>query len=239
LIIHSCSHIGRVRDKNEDTVYADISLGLAAIADGIGGQKDGEIASSTAISLLAEEVAKNGAFSLDVLKGGFFRANHTIYTMNRENGSEKAMGTTMTAALFNENEVLLVHVGDTRAYLFNQDGFIRLSDDHSVVGELIRDGNITPQQAASHIQRNVLTRYVGGGPLVKIDELSMPWNYGDYLLLCSDGLYSLVEEEELLKTVINGASIALSCEELVNLALRRGGFDNISVILVCNSRAVV
>lgn len=235
MIIQSYSHIGEVRDKNEDSILADPALNLAVVADGIGGHEAGEVASAIAVSLLSEQIRENsGAFSTDILKEAFFQANHAIYTLAKEDDSKHNMGTTMTAAWFNNEQILLVHVGDTRAYLISGDTITQLTDDHSVAGELVKKGNITPEQAGSHPQRNVLTRSLGTDTLVKVDEITQSWKNGDYLLLCSDGLYDLVTDQEILETMLNGGGSASACQELIKKALFKGGFDNISVIIVGN-----
>ena len=232
------SHIGAVRQNNEDSVFADASLGLLIVADGIGGQDDGEVASSIAVTTVVETVKDNFEhFSLDILKEAFFEANHTIYRLGKNDSGKPGMGTTMTALWLNPEIFYLVHVGDSRAYICEQNlGQIRqLTDDHSLAGELVKDGSITPEEALHHPQRHLLTRSLGHEPLVQPDAFALSWQKGDVLLLCSDGLYGLVNPNEIL-TLLQDADgdLAVACRQLVELALQRGGYDNITVALACN-----
>lgn len=224
-----------MRKNNEDTILADAELGLAVVADGIGGQEAGEVASAIAVSMVAEKIKEQAHyFSADVLKEAFFQANHAIFSLGKKDGAKYGMGTTMTAAWFNPREILLVHVGDSRAYLLHKKEIRLLTNDHSLAGEMVKDGSLTPAEAARHPQRNVLTRSLGHETLVKVDELHLPWQENDYLLLCSDGLYSLVEEAELTEIIHGATDLQTACYELIDTALSRGGYDNISAVLVRN-----
>ncbi len=239
MLIESYSHNGSVRKNNEDMIFADAELGLAVVADGIGGQEAGEVASAIAVSLVEDKIRENTpGFSADILKEAFFEANHTIFSMGKEDEAKHGMGTTMTAAWFKENKILIVHVGDSRAYLCHENSIELLTNDHSLAGELVKDGNITPEQAAHHPQRNILTRSLGHETLVKVDEICRLWEKGDYLVLCSDGLYTLVDDEEILAILNTNKSLNKACHTLVEMALSRGGYDNISVVLVYNGQAV-
>ncbi len=231
----SYSHVGAVRKNNEDSVFADADLGLLAVADGIGGQEDGEVASAMAIHIISQKVAEScqneQPLGLDLLKEACYEANNNIYTQGKKIKSEYSMGTTLTTVLVVEKAVYLVHVGDSRAYLCSDAEIRLLTHDHSLAGELAKDGSITPEEAAHHPQRNILTRSLGHEPLVTVDELELTWQEGDYLFLCSDGLYNLVQMEEIYAQLQTSATLEAKAQALVTLALRRGGYDNISVVI--------
>ena len=235
MIIEALTNIGAIRENNEDAVFGDVSLGLAAVADGIGGHMAGEIASQTAIDILASKIKEAaGPVTLDILKEAFFAANHLIYTLGKKDDAKHGMGTTLTVAYFDDKEIKVVHVGDSRAYLCAKDKAELLTNDHSVAGELVKDGNITKEEAAHHPQRNILTRSLGAETLVKVDEIIKPWYKGDTLLLCSDGLYNQVTDEEMASLLKESESLKTACQKMVDTALSRGGYDNISVVIARN-----
>ncbi|MEG1500667.1 MAG: Stp1/IreP family PP2C-type Ser/Thr phosphatase [Clostridiales bacterium] len=234
------THRGVVRKNNEDSIFSDDKLGLFIVADGIGGEEAGEIASSTAVRIIADHMKDNISAdifpSVDILKEAFFAANHAIYSEGKADIKKNGMGTTMTAALVDENHIYLVHVGDSRAYFCHQDSFKCLTNDHSLAGELVRDGSITQEEAAHHPQKNILTRALGHEPLVQVDDIEIQWQHGDYLLLCSDGLYNLLENKELEEIILDDkTNLPEKAQIFIDMALQRGGYDNISVVLVCNN----
>lgn len=242
----SCTHVGEVRKNNEDAVFCDNRLGLFIVADGIGGRQDGEIASSLAVKVTAQRVEQNDSEEstpLEVLREAFYEVNHLLYNAGKKQGSG-GMGTTMTAALVFDEKIYLAHVGDSRAYYIDAQGMHRLTEDHSLVGELLKDGSITEQEAQHHPQKNILIRSLGQEVLVTVDEREINWHKGDYLLLCTDGLSNMLEEEELYniicisKSYKESGSIEEGLREAVNsmveTARKRGGYDNISAVLVSN-----
>ena len=232
IIAESYSHIGAIRETNEDSIFKDIELGLFIVADGIGGQNSGEVASAIAVNTLVGRIMDDrGNPSLDILREGFYEANHKINVADSADKMNSGMGTTMTAALTSPENIYLGHVGDSRAYLINAQKITRLTEDHSLAGELLRDGSITQEEAANHPQKNVLTRALGQNSLVLIDEAVIPWQKGDYLLLCSDGLYNLVSDLEIQDLLLKAKSIKEAVRILVETALQRGGYDNISVVI--------
>jgi len=224
-----------VRKANEDKFLADKKRGLFIVADGMGGHEAGELASSLAIKTLDEFLTLETITNNDgqVLKDAVEIANRVIYNEAKSKSMCKGMGTTITAAIFKDYKLYIAHIGDSRAYLI-RDGNIRLlTKDHSLVGELIRQGELTPQEAENHPHRNILTRALGTEPVVEIDLLEMVIQPGDILLLCTDGLSNFVNDQEILTEVVNnGNNLKNTVNNLVQLALKRGGLDNITVVLV-------
>ncbi|MFZ7103113.1 MAG: Stp1/IreP family PP2C-type Ser/Thr phosphatase [Peptococcaceae bacterium] len=233
--VNSLTDIGLVRKANEDNFLTDQNRGLFAVADGMGGHEGGERASSIAIktldNLLSAELilSKKGEGLCQVIQ----TANELIYNESKLNHACLGMGTTITAALFFDNKLYIAHIGDSRAYLIRDGRIILLTKDHSLVGELLRHGELTATEASRHPHRNILTRALGTEPQVEIDLNEFAIKSGDLLLLCTDGLYSLVEDQEISKEIAaNGSDMKKSVNELVKKALDRGGMDNITVVLV-------
>lgn len=238
--------MGEVRKNNEDSVFCDNQLGLFIVADGIGGRQDGEIASSIAVKVTALKVEQNDgeeSTPLEILREAFYEVNHILYEAGKKQG-ENGMGTTMTAALVKDEKIYLAHVGDSRAYLIDRLGMHRLTVDHSLVGELVKDGSITAQEAEHHPQKNILIRSLGQDVLVTVDEKEIAWQSGDYLLLCTDGLTNMMDEEEIYNIIclsksyneagLNEQGLHEAVNTMVETARKRGGYDNISAVLVSN-----
>ncbi|MDO4581881.1 MAG: Stp1/IreP family PP2C-type Ser/Thr phosphatase [Bacillota bacterium] len=226
------SHRGAVRENNEDAVFCDSKSGLFVVADGVGGRAAGEIASATAVRIVAEKLWDAGDAAPDMLlREAFYEANDVLRNHGREKGME-GMGTTMTAACVLDDKILIVHVGDSRAYLLNRQGIRQLTTDHSLVQQLVQNGRLTAEEAKRHPQRNILLRALGQADLVEVEEVETGWQKDDFLLLCSDGLYSLIEDEEIKEAVLRAANLRKAVDYLAELAYNRGGYDNISLILV-------
>ncbi len=227
------TEVGLVRRQNEDCLCVFPDLALFAVADGMGGHLAGEVASRMAVESLARQMRSEDQG--DIVKNlleGVRRANSTIYAASRDDGSCRGMGTTITAAVIREGDLILAHVGDSRAYIIRGNKIYPLTEDHSLVQEMIRCGGITRDQARDHPHRNVLTRALGTEPLVDVDLIRISLEKGDIILLCTDGLYGLVEDEEILDLVITAGGPDQAVRRLVDEALKRGGIDNISVIVV-------
>jgi serine/threonine protein phosphatase PrpC len=229
------SHIGLVRQTNEDNGLVCEDLSLLAVADGMGGHRAGEVASRTALDTMAEYVRLNSsdiaAGPIGVLKRALEAANDKIFRQSQRDPDYHGMGTTITAVLMAGEIMYLAHVGDSRAYIIH-DGAIRLvTDDHSLVNELVKNGGITRDEATRHPHRNVLTRAIGSASEVNIDFYEEPLSRGDILMLCTDGLSNLLSLDEMRETVTMALTPEAGTEKLVNQALERGGPDNITVIL--------
>lgn len=222
------SHVGRVRSSNEDR-YAVLPY-LLAVADGMGGVQAGEIASEMVIDTLSTFPFRHDNPE-ESLAEAVRKANGFIYAKAAGQPEFRGMGTTVTAAFIRGEQALLAQVGDSRAYLIRDGEIRRLTQDHSLVGELVRNGSITAEEAMLHPQRNLLTRALGTGPEVDVDLISLSLTLDDVLILCTDGLTSLVEDRELKDEVMRFADPQRAAEALVGLANDRGGTDNITVIV--------
>jgi protein phosphatase len=223
----SRSDTGRKRRRNEDAYV--VQPPLFAVADGMGGAQAGEVASRLAVEALADDGGGTGGESrvLELIQ----EANRRVYEHQGSNSDTSGMGTTMTVALVEDAVVTIGHVGDSRAYLVRDGAVDQLTEDHSLVAELIRSGKLSPEEAESHPQRSVITRALGSDPDVDVDTFTVEAHPGDVFLLCSDGLTSMVGDESILEAVeghrgdLDGAA-----SELVRRANRAGGEDNITVV---------
>ena len=229
--------VGLVREGNEDSLYVGEDLGLLIVADGIGGHQAGEVASQMAveiISLMLKMVLeKKDQIQKHILEA-MYKANEEILAA-ADDPSLKGMGTTVVLALCKGDEIYIAHVGDSRAYLVRQNKMEQVTEDHSVVGQLLKAGKITREEARNHHLGHIITQAIGSQSYISPDIHSFTWSEGDYLLLCSDGLTDLVEDEKIEGTILMGdGDLDAKCGRLVELAKRQGGKDNITVILACN-----
>jgi len=251
LVIGRASHIGKVRKRNEDayfTLEATLScngetfpFGFFLVADGMGGQKGGELASALASRVVAEAVLRE--FYLpwltsevedtmsqrpinEVIVEAASEANLAVHRMAPE------AGTTLTCALVQGSNVYIAHVGDSRAYLIRQGRLEQITQDHSLLARLIELGQISPQEAASHPQRNVLYKAIGQDSTLEVDFYlkSLPAN--SHLLLCSDGLWGFVDEERIVEIIREAPTPQVACHQLVQEANARGGEDNVTLVLI-------
>ena len=219
--------VGRVRDTNEDATIC--TNHLVAVADGMGGAPGGEVASTTAVALL--EAAFSGR-SLDELEAAVRAANRAIFDAGTANPSLEGMGTTICAVgLTAAGDLAVVHVGDSRAYLLTDGSLRPLTDDHSFTAELVRQGELSEQEAADHPHRNVLTRAVGAAPTVEVDGTVHPARPGDRLVLCSDGLFNEVREEDIAELASSTSDLDAAAGALVDRAVSNGGRDNVTVVI--------
>lgn len=234
------THIGLVRQLNEDgyAVHADLQpFGAAVIADGMGGHLAGEVASSLAVETVINHIKDNQNDQTDrsdLLIEAMQHANRIVH--NRATSSEglSGMGTTLVAAMFNGDEVYIGHIGDSRAYLWQQEGLRQLTDDHTLVNELYKNGQITAEEATHHPQRNIVTRAVGTDEQVQADLIHTEWREGDILLLCSDGLTNLVTSEQITDILQQDLPLTAKIDTLIDQALKAGGYDNITAVAVQN-----
>jgi PPM family protein phosphatase len=218
---------GRKRRRNEDAWVCQPPL--FAVADGMGGARGGEIASRLAAAALRED--DTGASGEERVIGLIQEANRRVYERSSEDSDASGMGTTVTVALVEDGGVTIGHVGDSRAYLIRGDSLEQLTDDHSLVAELVRSGRLSPEEAEAHPQRSVITRALGTDPDVDVDTLSVAAEPGDIFLICSDGLTSMVDDDTILDIVErNHGSLESAAKELIGTANRSGGEDNITVV---------
>jgi protein phosphatase len=240
------SDTGRVRPGNEDAIAWDAGLGLALLADGMGGYEGGEIASNLAVKTVLESFSKPLAphwreaewtrnVSDPVLKlyAAVSEANQSVHNTSLKQTRYEGMGTTFLAAYFHDDRVTLAHIGDSRIYLWRNRTLNQLTVDHTMVQERIENGEITAAEAASDSYRGVLTRALGVDPVVEVDMRELTTRAGDIFLLCSDGCYDMLAYHEM-------AAIMNACQEdpqqlvrqLVQQANENGGYDNISAVVV-------
>jgi serine/threonine protein phosphatase PrpC len=222
----SVSDPGRKRRRNEDAYVA--TPPVFAVADGMGGPRAGEVASGLAAGAI--EVREDGRDGETRVVELIREANRRVYERSAEDASVSGMGTTMTVAVVGGNGVTIGHVGDSRAYLARGGALRQLTDDHSLVAELVRGGKISPEEAEHHPQRSVITRAVGTDPDVDADVFTVTPEEGDVFLLCSDGLTTMVSDEAILRVLAEQPDLERAAKELVRLANRAGGEDNITVV---------
>jgi serine/threonine protein phosphatase PrpC len=220
------SHPGRKRRRNEDAWVCEPPL--FAVADGMGGARGGEIASRVAATALGETVDGSGEERVVAL---IHEANRQVYARARDDADASGMGTTITVALVENGVVAIGHVGDSRAYLVRDQKVEQLTEDHSLVAELVRSGRLSPEEADIHPQRSVITRALGTDPDVDVDSFSVEGKPGDVFLICSDGLTSMIDDDAILAIVESGSgNLERVAKELVDAANRSGGEDNITVV---------
>jgi PPM family protein phosphatase len=218
---------GRKRRRNEDAYV--IEPPLFAVADGMGGAQAGEVASRLAAAALKESGVERGGE--DRIVSVIQEANRRIYDRSNADPNASGMGTTMTVALVENGQVAFGHVGDSRAYLIRDGTMEQLTEDHSLVAELMRSGKLSPEEAETHPQRSVITRALGTDPDVDVDTFTIAAQTGDVFLLCSDGLTTMVSNETILDLVErNRASMDKALRALVGAANRGGGEDNITIV---------
>jgi protein phosphatase len=240
LELANLSDVGLQREQNEDYYcYAEPAsdedfqrIGrLAVVADGMGGHEGGQVASGIAIETVRDVyLAHPASDPSEALLAAFQDAHAAIQAYAREHPELRGMGTTCTAVALRDRDLYYGHVGDSRLYLIRDSGISQITDDHSLVGRLLRDGQITAEEAAVHPDKNVLTAALGMDSAVPGDfsEAPMPLNPNDILLICTDGLHGLVNDRELWHIAFNNPPRE-ACRELVRMANDRGGFDNITV----------
>ena len=226
--------VGRARERNEDSHFT--GKHVFAVADGLGGHNAGDVASRLAIEALAtldrriDDTPEDRV--ADALAAAALEANRAVYQRAQADAKVRGMGTTLTAVAIRDGSAHLVHVGDSRCYLVRGGSISQLSSDHSLVARMVAEGKLTPEQAEVHPQRSILTRALGAEPEIDLDDLVIALVPGDRLLICSDGLSSVVSVEEIRSTIAGTDDLDETCRRLVEAANDRGGPDNITVVVV-------
>ena len=220
---------GRKRRQNEDSFVVDPPLFV--VADGMGGAQAGEVASRLAAAAFGEFHEADELAAEERLEAIIQEANRRIFDRARTDAAASGMGTTVTAALVGDDHVAIGHVGDSRAYRIRDGELEQLTQDHSLVADLMRSGRLTPEEADTHPQRSVITRALGTDREVDVDTFSVDVAAGDVFLLCSDGLTTMVGDEEILRLVRESSGLDSAGKALVKAANRHGGDDNVTVIL--------
>lgn len=227
---------GKVRPINEDSFcLPNGQMYLALVADGMGGHQAGEVASDMAASILSELAAKRGGKDISVKTAVSWvrKANAAIYASAQANPAQRGMGTTLTFLYFMHQRVMLGHVGDSRCYRLRDGQLTQLSTDHSLVQELVRNGTITQEEARNHPYKNIITRALGADEQVQVDAHDLQLSRSDVFLLCSDGLTDYLTDEELQDILLEQETdLQQKARKMVDIALERGGRDNITVLLL-------
>lgn len=233
---------GRRRRQNEDSYQIDVihaeEQALCVICDGMGGAKAGGVASEMSIQLFTDEVKKRwkpgmtSAFMKSVMEDAVESANALVFEKSEADSRYNGMGTTIVAAFIDGEDAVFMNIGDSRAYIIKNQEIARVTNDHSLAEELYRQGKLTKQQAENYPAKNLITRVVGTDPSVEPEFYSEKLAEGDIVLLCSDGLSNMVEEQEMLYEVLQSEELDEACGSLIALANERGGPDNITVVLL-------
>jgi serine/threonine protein phosphatase PrpC len=219
---------GRQRRDNEDNAY--VRAPLFVVADGMGGAQAGEVASKLAVEEFHRELPQDGTPE-ERLASRVQSANRRIYDVSRSEHEHAGMGTTLTAVYIDDVDLAVAHVGDSRAYIFRDGVLTRLTQDHSLVEELVRRGKLTEEQAAEHPQRSIITRALGIELDVEVDTWTYPARAGDVVLMCSDGLTSMIGEDQIAEVLATETDLDRAGERLIAEANEAGGRDNITVVL--------
>lgn len=237
------THIGRTRTINEDRVlvcHDSNGFTLAVVADGMGGHQAGDVASEMAIEIVKQVLLGELQLHMSseayeaVIRHALSVANERIFSLSADQPQYQGMGTTVVLAVATQERVFIANVGDSRAYLFDGTTLKQITEDHSLVTELIKTGQITVEESHDHPQRNVLTRALGTEPNINVDLYELEWDSGDILMLCSDGLTGLVSDELLQYIFQEESEIDKQIDRFVHEALEAGGKDNITVALLSN-----
>ena len=232
------SHVGMVRKHNEDAFLINLSAdgksGSFVVCDGMGGAKAGEVASVMAADIFARNFDPEKVWKQpeEQVKEVMKQANAGVWEKAHEDSALEGMGTTMVCAVAQDGNVVIGNVGDSRAYLVDDEGMHQITRDHSLVGEMIARGELTSYEAQRHPSRNVITRAIGADRELRCDTFTVHPKEGQYLLLCSDGLTGEVSEPEMYYEVYQSGTPEKACQTLVEIANSRGGSDNITVVLV-------
>jgi len=241
-----CSDTGRVRDHNEDTVVADMDIGLMTLADGMGGYNAGEVAAelaaNTVTKLMREAAVRSNRGEVDPqsglmqqsigLRNAVSRANKIIWQTAQTQPNCQGMGTTLAACLFFDDRVSIAHVGDSRVYRLRNERFEQLTLDHSLLQELVDRGFYSREEALRSTNKNYVTRALGVEPAVEVEVQEETVEVGDIYMVCSDGLSDMVEDEDIHLTISTfSANLQTVAEQLIGLANENGGRDNVTVAL--------
>ena len=232
---------GSVRAQNQDAFYMerlDKHSVLCIVCDGMGGAKSGNVASSLAVDVFVQEVKQTWTAGMDegrldrMLQSAVKLANFTVYDQSQQFEEFTGMGTTLVAVLIQGKNATIVNVGDSRAYSIDREGIRQLTVDHSVVQLMVARGEVSPERAKTYPGKNLITRAIGTEPVVLCDIFHHKVERGDYILLCSDGLSNIIDEQEILFEVVYGEQKAQCCQRLLDIAKNRGAPDNVTSVLI-------
>lgn len=234
--------VGRVRQSNQDAYHIELmqdgKVALCVVCDGMGGAKAGNVASQTAIDSFVFNIKSmipdhsEAKQDENILLRAIELANHHVHQKANSDDNYSGMGTTLVATLVQGDSITIINVGDSRAYLINGDGIRRITRDHSLVEDMVQMGEITELEAKEHPSKNLITRAVGTDANVIGDIYTLKRKLGEYILLCTDGLSNIVTEQEILYEVLYGGNHDQCCKRLTEIANARGGYDNITTVLL-------
>ncbi len=229
--------VGLKRNSNQDFVYAsDQKVGrlpsLLIVADGMGGHAAGDLASRVCVETMVSSIEGSGQTeTIPILAEAVQKANRAVLKKAAEKPEYAGMGTTIVAAVIDGNTLYVANVGDSRLYLIDDDRIDQITLDHSLVAEMVRSGRISPEQMRNHPEKNIITRAVGGEENVEADFFDVGLHKGDVVLLCSDGLTNMVEDEQIFRIIRREKTLRDAGQKLISAANSAGGRDNISVVL--------
>ena len=229
-VVAAKTDVGRVRQGNEDSYL--VQEPLFAVADGMGGHLGGEIASATTVETIRSAAQQDAPHDTARLAAMVRQANSAVWEKAQGDPELRGMGTTCTLVLLEEGELHIAHVGDSRAYLLRGDELTQVTEDHTLVNRMVKEGRLRPEEADRHPQRSIITRALGVDAEVEVDELTLGVEEGDRFLLCSDGLTSMIDFTTLQETLRDQRSPQRAVDRLIDLANEAGGEDNITVVLV-------
>ena len=233
--------MGCVRKQNQDAYeirQLDKNTLLAVVCDGMGGAKSGNIASSLAVDVFTQEIIRSWTPSLDqdridqMLTSAAKLANFTVYDQAQQFEEFDGMGTTLVAVLIRAHSVTTINVGDSRAYVMDADGITQITRDHSLVQMMVDRGDLSAEQAKSYPGKNFITRAIGTEQTVSCDIYHREVSRGDYILLCSDGLSNMMDDQEILFEAVHGVGKHRCCKRLLDIAKNRGAPDNVTAVLI-------
>jgi serine/threonine protein phosphatase PrpC len=230
------TYVGRERRSNEDALFVDPDTGLLVVADGMGGHNAGDVASLIAVREISESIRNGFQEEHDVaalIRNSILAAHHRIAQRSYQDPDLRDMGTTVVLALFREHSLWIAHVGDSRAYLIDDKDIRCLTRDHTLTAEWLEEGIISSEQARTHVARHALTMALGVDDDVEPVVTVSPWKQQERLLLCSDGLTDILDDEELLETLQSIGEPQEGCKRLAERAFDKGAPDDVSVIVAC------
>ena len=239
--IFGLSDVGLARENNEDTCLYELredgAQAIFVVCDGMGGARAGNVASDIAANVFVEQLEQqirpsmSARYMESILRNAVDFANYDTYRTAHSSNEYQGMGTTLVGGFANGERVMLANVGDSRAYLYTPEGLQRVTRDHSLVEELVQRGEITEEQAREHPRRNLITRALGTSRKVVADYYPLTLEPGQKLMLCSDGLSTMLRDEEMF-TILQEEDSKLCCERLIDAANANGGHDNITVLIL-------
>ena len=229
-IVAAKTDVGRVRQGNEDSYL--VQDPLFAVADGMGGHLGGEVASATAVETITSGTERSMPRDPSDLAALVRAANAAIWEKSKDDPDLRGMGTTCTLAMIEDGSLHIAHVGDSRAYLLRSGNLEQVTEDHTLVSRMVQEGRISAEEAERHPQRSIITRALGADSDVSVDEITVALSEGDRILLCSDGLTSMIDAGTVHDVLERQSNLEAAVDELVELALDAGGEDNVTVVLI-------